>query len=211
MTTKYEIKAVREQILEDLQEAYPETFEAYEASTVLGERIFGTPKPHPNAVLNLFRQCSVTFALPYAFYMACRGGLSSLTTTAAGAKLSAPVLAVTVRGLGNLRAAELKVANRIIFQPKLHRCAKFLCMAGTGLDTDSRGELVFQNIFKSIVDSSSDMATTALETPKFPASSESHFCTRCLEAWLKFHREARREVWCALPEYFGLNSTEGSV
>lgn len=207
MTTKYKLDDIREQILVDIQDAYPETFEAYEASNILGEEIFGSPRPHPNAVLNLFRQCGVASALPYAHYLACKGGLSSLTTTTTGAALSAPVLATTVRGLGKLKAAELKVANKILFQQKQYKCSRFLCLTGVSVTSEMLGdEPVFQSIFKSVVDISSEMVTTALETPKFhAAAAKSLFCTKCVEAWLKFHREAREEVWGALPEWFELS------
>lgn len=211
MTTKYQISDIREQILVDIQEAYPKTFKVYEDSTILGENVFGEPKQHPNAVLSLFKQCGVTFPLPYAFYTACRGGLSSLTDNTIGISLPGPTLAVAVRGLGKLKAAELKAAKNILFQPKLHRCDRFSCYSGSSVNHDKDGKPVFQSVFDSIVDSSGNMATHALETPIFDAVSETLFCKTCLDTWLKGHREDRAEMWYALPEYFELGPNTNSA
>ena len=54
MTTKYGFSRVRDQLVQDLKGAYPTKWEAYQAAEVLGEDVFGSPKPHPNAVLNLW-------------------------------------------------------------------------------------------------------------------------------------------------------------
>ena len=54
MTTKYGFIDVREQLIEDLRSAYPTEWEDFKAAKVLGEDVFGLPRPHPNAVLNLF-------------------------------------------------------------------------------------------------------------------------------------------------------------
>jgi hypothetical protein len=78
MTTKYEMPAVRSQLLEVVRDAYPETFEGLTPYEPLGEGVFSGPTPHPNTVLNLFVQQKLTSALPMAYYMAARMGLDSL-------------------------------------------------------------------------------------------------------------------------------------
>jgi len=69
---------LRAQLLETIRDAYPENFEGLDPSKTLGENVFSAPKPHPNAVLNLFVQQKVTSALPMAYYMAARRGSDSL-------------------------------------------------------------------------------------------------------------------------------------
>lgn len=205
MTTKYEVHDIRVQLLVDLHEAYPNTFEEYEASTILADRIFGHPKPHPNTVLNLFNQCNVGFALPYAYYMACREGVSSLTDTTPDRSLPPATLAVAIRGLGELKAAEIRAVKAVLFAPKLHKCDRFMCYAGFAINEEKNGQRVFEKIYESIVPSSSDMATTILEAPKFqvePPPAKPAFCDKCLVAWSTSHREIRRNVWDSLPVVF---------
>jgi len=74
MTTKYGFSDVREGLVEDLKRAYPTKREDPRTEKVLGEDIFGSPKPHPNAVLNLFLEQNIKFALPLATYRAALGG-----------------------------------------------------------------------------------------------------------------------------------------
>ena len=64
----------RTRLLETIRSGYPESFEGLDPSKALGEDVFDRPKPHPNAVLNLFVQQKLTSALPMAYYMAARGG-----------------------------------------------------------------------------------------------------------------------------------------
>ena len=72
MTTKYGFSDIREALVKDLKGAYPTKWEDFEPAKVLGENVFGSPEPHPNAVLNLFLEQRIKFALPFA---ACRAGL----------------------------------------------------------------------------------------------------------------------------------------
>ena len=65
ITAKYEMPAIRSQILEAIREAYPETFEGFNPSNMLGESVSSGPTPH---VLNLFVQQNLTSALPMAYY-----------------------------------------------------------------------------------------------------------------------------------------------
>jgi len=54
MTAGYGYFNIRDQLFKDLKSAYPTKWEAYQAAEVLGESIFESPKPHPDAVLSLF-------------------------------------------------------------------------------------------------------------------------------------------------------------
>jgi len=80
MATKYGFTDVREQLIEDLNGAYPTDWDDFEVATVLGEEVFGSPQPHPNAVLNLFLEQKIMFALPFAAYRATLGGFPSLAS-----------------------------------------------------------------------------------------------------------------------------------
>jgi hypothetical protein len=80
MTTKYGFSDIREALVEDLKVAYPTKLEDFEAAKVLGEDMFGSPKPHPNAVLNLFLEQRIKFALPFAAYRAGLHGPSALAS-----------------------------------------------------------------------------------------------------------------------------------
>jgi hypothetical protein len=117
ITAKYEMSAVRSQILDIVCNAYPETFEGLDSSRTLGERVFGASTPHPNAVLNLFVQQKLKSALPMAYYMAVRRGLDSLMDRhlPRDAILSPEILQVAIKGLLALREMELKGTHRLIF------------------------------------------------------------------------------------------------
>jgi len=208
MTTKYKIPSVRDQLLVDLDEAYPTAFEAYEASSVLGESVFGNPIPHPNAVLKLFVLCGVKFALPYAFYRACQPGISSLMDTTLESALLPEVLKDAIMGLGKLKEIEWNAAKTILFGPKLKKCDKFFCFRAQSLYYERNGLPIFQTALNSIICTSADMATRVLEPPHFVASSEEAFCKACRDSWLASHRETREKVWKSLPTIFSLDPLE---
>ena len=87
MVTKYDFSAVREHLFEDLKGAYPTKWDDFETAKVLGEDVFGSPKPHPNAVLNLFMAQNFRFAVPFAAYRASLGGFSALMSSEPGTVL----------------------------------------------------------------------------------------------------------------------------
>ena len=75
MTTKYGFSEVHEQLVDGIKSAYPTELECLGAGMVLGEDVFGSPRPHPNAVLSLFAEQSIKFALPFATYRAAAYGM----------------------------------------------------------------------------------------------------------------------------------------
>ena len=99
MTTKYGFSSVRDQLVEDLRGAYPTKWEDFQGAKVLGEDVFGSPKPHPNAVLKLFEVGSIRFAIPFAAYRAAIGGFSVLMSDKPGTVLPRRTLATTVYGV----------------------------------------------------------------------------------------------------------------
>ena len=207
MTTSYKISSVRDQILEDLRGAYPTTFEAYEGSEVLGEIVFGKPKPHPNAVLKLFETCNVAFALPFAYYRVCTGGTLALTSVEFTLRLPPRILAAAVVGQSRLKARELQVVRQLLFDrsAKKYSCSAWLCPGTHETNHKRSGQTSpYERLFNSISSQSSevDMAVSILETKIL---TDKAFCARCLERFNACLRGIREEIWDSLPRMFGLN------
>jgi len=207
MTTSYKIENVREQILEDLRCAYPKTFEVYERSTTLGERVFGDPKPHPNAVLKLFETCNVPFALPFAYYRACTAGTLALTSVEPTLRLPPRVLAAAVVGQSRLKARELQVVRQLLFDrpAKKFSCSGWLCPGSYETNHRRTGQTSpYERLFNTISSQSSevDMAVSILETRTL---ADNAFCAKCLERFNACLRGAREEIWASLPRMFGLS------
>lgn len=91
--TKYGFSGVRYQLLEGIKGVYPTKWKVFRIVNVLGEDVSGSPKPHPNAVLNLFEAQNVRFAIPFAAYRAPAGGFSSLMSDKPGTVLPRRTLA----------------------------------------------------------------------------------------------------------------------
>ena len=119
VTTKYGFSDVRDQLIRDLKGAYPTEWEAHQAAEILGEDVFGSPKPHPNAVLNLFIAQNVRFALPFAAYRASLGGFPALMSDEPGTVLSRHTLASTIYGMGEIRRVMTHAAHTIAYKEKL--------------------------------------------------------------------------------------------
>ena len=211
MTTSYKIDNVCEQILEDLRDAYPITFEAYEKSETLGERVFGTPKPHPNAVLKLFETCNVAFALPFAYYRACTAGTLALTSMEPPLRLPPRVLAAAVAGQSRLKARELQVVRQLLFDrpAKKLSCSGWFCPGSHETNHKRSGQTSpYERLFNSISSQSSEveMAVSILETKVL---ADDAFCAKCLERYNACLRGTREEIWASLPRMFGLSPWSG--
>ena len=134
ITSKYEMPAVRSQLLEVVRDAYPETFEGLGPSKQIGENVFSGQAPHPNEVLNLFVEQKITSALPMAYYMAARRGPGSLMSghPPRTVTLSPGILRSAVEGLMALREVELNETHRLIFEPEsTHPCSVSNCLSHT--------------------------------------------------------------------------------
>ena len=144
MTTKYGFSHVRDQLLKDLKSAYPTKWEAYQVTDVLGEDTFGSPKPHPNAVLNLFVAQNVKFAIPFAAYRASLGGFSALTSDKPGTVLPRHILASTIHGRGEILRVMAQAACTIAHKEKLLSvCRDWGCILSLSIGyTEQRMEAV---------------------------------------------------------------------
>jgi len=211
ITAKYEMTAVRSQMLEVVRDAYPETFEKLGPSKPLGESVFSGRTPHPNEVLNLFVQQGLTSALPMAYYMATRRGPSSLMDRSLprNATLSPEVLQSAITGLMALRELELNETHRMIFEPKGSRpCSASNCPSRT--PTGPAALEAYRTAFDRIV-GSSQFGTKVLQVPEFYEDCGGELqcfgpgiCGGCVERWESGHAELRKEAWAALPRIFGL-------
>jgi len=211
ITGKYEMTAVRSQMLEVVRDAYPETFEGLGPSKPLGESIFSGRTPHPNEVLNLFVQQKLTSALPMAYYMATRRGPNSLMdrNLPRNATLSPEVLQHAITGLMALREVERNETRRVIFEPKGSRpCSVSNCPSRT--PTGPAAFEAYQKVFDRIV-GSSRLGTKVLQVPEFYEDCGGDvqcvgpgICSGCVERWESGHAELRKRAWMALPGVFGL-------
>jgi hypothetical protein len=211
MTTKYEMPTVRSQLLEAVRDAYPETFEGLTPSKPLGESVFSGPTPHPNTVLNLFVQQKLTSALPMAYCVAARMGLSSLMGKhlLRVATLSPDILQSAIRGLMALREIELNETHRLVFEPKGSRpCSISNCPscapAGPGVLES------YRKVHDHIV-GPSQLGTKVLQVPEFYEVSGGDLqcvgtgiCSSCVERWKSGHADLGKKVWVMLPDVFGL-------
>ena len=123
MTTKYGFSEVRDQLLKDLRGAYPTKWEDFQNTKVLGGDVFGLPKPHPNAVLNLFEAQNVRFAIPFAAYRASTGSFSALMSNSPGVTIPPRrILATTIHGMHVLRSMASHVARVVAHGGDLGEC-----------------------------------------------------------------------------------------
>ena len=213
ITTKYELPAVRSQLLEVICDAYPETFEGLTPSKPLGESVFSGPTPHPNEVLNLFIQQNLTPALPMAYYMAARRGMDSLMDECLpqSATLSPKILRSVIRGFMKLREMERDEVHHFIFELNgSHPCPTSNCPSRT--PTGPAASDAYRKVFNYIV-GPSELGTKVLEVPKFYHDLDGELrcvgpgiCSRCVERWECGHADLRRKAWAMLPDVFGLRN-----
>ena len=196
---------LRAQLLETIRDAYPENFGGLDTSKAFGENVFNGPKPHPNAVLNLFVQQKVTSALPMAYYMAARRGSDSLMDTQLppSETLSGQTLRSAIRGLIALREMELTETHRIAFMVK--DASESLGCFST--DCPSRGLNGLLDQHKRTFDWITGSAyglKIILRMLSRSGDTESNFCWQCGDKIRVAHAEVMRKARAALPEMFGL-------
>jgi hypothetical protein len=134
MTSKYGFSDIRDQLIKDVKGAYPTKWQEYQAADVLGEDVFGSPKPHPNAVLSLFSEQNVRFALPFAAYRASIDGFSALMSDEPGTVLPRPILATTACGMHLVGVLMGQATGIIAYEGNLAVCADTACVLSVGLD-----------------------------------------------------------------------------
>jgi len=152
MTTKYGFSDVRDQLLEDLRGGYPTKWEDFQTAKVLGEEIFGSPKPHPNTVLNLFEAQNVGFAIPFAAYRASIGGFSSLMSDKPGTVLPRHTLATTIYGTHLIQILASHSARAIAYGGYLRVCPDEICVLSVGINPTEKRAEALEKIYRSLLD-----------------------------------------------------------
>ena len=202
MATKYGFPNLREQLVDDVRDAYPTKWDVFEAAGVLGEDVFGSPKPHPNAVLNLFLEQRIEFALPFAAYRAGLGGpsASALASDTPGTALPPIVLVSITHGMGMMRRMAVLAAHRIAYAGDLGVCPERACIFSPGAKRTEQRMKALNDIFNVMVErSEGDMLS--------PLSLRTLVCIICARRLEKVYLDFRKGfVWAELPSLLGRGS-----
>lgn len=197
MATKYGFSDVREQLVQDLEGAYPIKWKDFESTKVLGEDVFGSPRPHPNAVLNLFLEQRIQFALSFAVYRAAIGGFSSLTSDRPDTVLPRPILASTIHGIERIRHVMIQVLHSAVYGEDLGICSRSACVLNAGMNSIERRMEALKKVFGVIVDKCNGDILS-------PLSLGDLVCVDCAKPLEDAHLRCREQfVWVALPSLLG--------
>jgi len=197
MATKYGFSNVREQLVRDLKGAYPTKWEDFQAARVLGEGVFESPKPHPNAVLNLFMEQSIEFGLPFAACRAALGGLSSLVSDIPDTILPRLTLASAAHNVERIRRVMVLASYAIVYNMNLGVCPQRACVLNVGVNPIELRMEALKKVFGAMVDESEgDMLA--------PPSLGDVVCVDCAKPLEGYHLPCREQiVWVALPSLLG--------
>jgi len=200
MATKYGFSDIREALVEDLKGAYPTKWENFGAARILGEDVFGSPKPHPNAVLNLFLEQDVKFALPFAAYRATTGGIPDLVSDKPGTVLPRLTLASIIHGMGAMKRAIILSVYAIVHVGDLGVCPDRSCVLNIGINSTAARRGALNKIFNVMVKGGE---ANVLSPPSFGGI----VCTSCARELEKAYLDRCKEfVWAVLPSLFGWGS-----
>ena len=199
MTTKYGFSNVRDQLIKDLEGAYPTKWEDYQSAKVLGEDVFGSPKPHPNAVLNLFEAQNVKCAIPFAAYRASIGGLKSLMSDKPGTVLPRPTLATAIYGMQILQSMAVHAARMVAYRGDLWVCADKACVLGVDTNPIKARMEAVGKIYDVMVSQSEG---GVLETPRL----ESLLCKKCVSGVEAIYAGYSSACWRKLGLVFNVTS-----
>ena len=195
MATKYNYSDVREQLLHSLKDAYPTKLKVYQAASVLGEEVFGSPKPHSNEVLNLFLDQDVRFAIPVAAYRAAIGGFSSLISNDPGLALPRLALASTLHGMDMIRSEVSQRAHSIVCDMGLEGCPDRRCVANDDANTLEERAKGLDEIYGVMVKGDKGDVLS-------PLSLGDAVCVNCATAAEKRYHRLRATIWENLPRIF---------
>jgi len=196
MTTKCGISNVRDQLIKNLKGPYPTEWEGYQAAEVLGEDVFGSPTPHPNAVLNLFTTQNVRFAIPFAAYRASLGGFPALISGETGVVLPRHTLASIIHGRGEIHRVMNQAANTIAFKECLPpTCPYKACALNLGIKSMEQRMEALSRICKVMI---GERKGGVPSTPTLGGLA----CTRCTKEVEESHTAWRKACWELLPAIF---------
>ena len=196
MTTSYGFSDIRDQLIKDLKGAYPTRWEDFQTAKILGEDIFGTPKPHPNAVLNLFEAQNVRFAIPFAAYRASIGGFTALMSDKPGTVLPRRTLATTIHGMHVIRSLASHAARVAIYGGDLwpRECHGGRCVLNIEIDRTKEWAEALEKIYNSFID---EREGGVLNPP-----SLGDLCVKCTRTIEKVHATWGSVCWKSLVPAF---------
>jgi len=196
MTTKYGFSNIRDQLVKNLKGAYPTEWEAYQTAGVLGEDMFGSPAPHPNAVLNLFMTQDVGFAIPFAAYRASLGGFSTLVSGETSTVLPRHTLASTIHGRGEIQRVMTQAANTIAYKEcLLSACPYKACALNAGIKSMEQRMEALSRVHDAMI---GERKGGVLSTPSLGGLA----CTKCTKEVEESHATWRKTCWELLPAIF---------
>ena len=203
MTTKYGFFDIRDQLIKDLEGAYPTEWEKYQTAEVLGEDVFGLPKPHPNAVLNLFMAHGIRSALRFAAYRASLGGFRALVSDEPGAVLPRLTLASTVRGMEIVQNLMNRAADAFAYERKLlFVCPNRGCVLNVSTDPMERRMEAVKKLHSAMI---GKRDAGVLSAPSFGDLA----CVRCAKGMEEFHTAWRMICWEALRTFCDESEVQG--
>ena len=200
MTTEYGFSDVRDQLLKDLRGAYPNKWEDFQNSKVLGEDVFGSSKPHPNAVLNLLEVQNVRFAIPFAAYRASIGGFSSLMSDKPGTVLPRRTLATTIHGMYVIRAVASSAVRAIAYGGHLRVCPDKACVLNVGIDPIEKRMEALEKVYKSLLGGREGGMLV-------PPSLGHLLCRKCTKTMDATHAPWGSICWEKLTQVFGVSNS----
>ena len=197
MTTKYGFSDVRDQLTDDLRGAYPTKWEDFRGAKVLGEDVFGSPKPHPNAVFNLFEAQNVKFAIPFAAYRASIGGLQALMSDKPGTVLSRRPLASTIQGMNALSTSASNIARMVAYGCYPPKCPDKACTLSVDINPREERVEALEKIYSAMI----DKREGGMLSPPFLE----HLCAKCKRRADASHAQWGSLLWENLPLVFGVS------
>ena len=203
MTAKYGFSNIREALIEDLKAAYPTKWEDFEAARILGEDLFGSPKPHPNTVLNLFLEQKIKFALPFAAYRASLGGFPALVCDKPGMVIPRLALASIIHGMGKMYRKNVISAYSIPHSGIPEVCPEESCVLHARVSSTEERRDALNKLFTCLLGrSDGDMLS--------PLSLGTLACTNCAKRLEGYHVGLRKKfIWVELPSLLGWERWEG--
>lgn len=198
MATKYGFPEVREQLVHVLKDAYPTKWETYQTADTLGEEVFGLPVPHPNAVLNLFLEQNIRFAIPLAAYGAAIGGFSTLLSDEPGTAIPRLALASTIYGMDTIQGEVFRLAHSIVCSMGMRDCHEVGCIVNGGNSPDQRMEIL-NIIYDAVVKQG--------KGDVFSLSLGDIVCAGCAAGPEQTYRVWCATIWEEFPRIFGVGES----
>ena len=198
MTTKYGFLDVRDQLVKDLEGAYPTKWEDFRSAKVLGEDVFGSPKPHPNTVLNLFEAQNVKFAIPFAAYRCSIGGFQALMSDKPGTVLSRRTLSNTTHGFLNLSTAASHLARIVAYREHLSVCPYETCTRNVDINPGEKRMEALEKVYFAMIGKREGGLLN-------PPSLKHLLCTKCAMDMEVSHTKWGSLFWENLPPAFNLS------